>query len=363
MRLSQLLKEAIQKQASDIHLKVGSPPVVRIGKELVNLEYPPLKDSDIENFISEILPPDKRAYLNEHKEIDFSYVLPDIGRLRVDIFYQRGLPGIVIRRVKTEFSAFSDLGLPEVLKKICSLNQGIVLICGPARSGKSTTIAAMLNYINNTRRLHIITIEDPIEFMHEDKMSIIDQREVGVDTESYSSALKYVMREDPDMVFIGELRDKESFTAALNAAETGHLIFSTLHAGNAGNAVERILNYFPQDIRDQVRMQLASGIAAIVSQQLLKKKDGQGLIPAVEVMLGTGIIQKFVRDNKLNKLQAAIEIGTGDGMQTFNQSLLKLVQSDLASQEDALSKSPNPEVLKLNLQGIFLDDAKRILED
>lgn len=363
MHLSQLLKEAMQKQASDLHLKVDSPPVVRIGKELVNLEYPPLKDSDIENFISEILPPAKRAYLNEHKEIDFSHVLPDIGRLRVDIFYQKGLPGIVIRRVKTEFSAFSELGLPEVLKKICNLNQGIVLICGPARSGKSTTIAAMLNYINNTRRLHIITIEDPIEFMHEDKMSIIDQREVGVDTESYSSALKYVMREDPDLVFIGELRDRESFTAALNAAETGHLIFSTLHAGNASNAVERILNYFPQDIRDQVRMQLASGIVAIVSQQLLKKKDGQGLIPAVEVMLGTGIVQKFIRDNKLNKLQAAIEIGTGDGMQTFNQSLLKLVQSDLVSEEDALAKSPNPEVLKLNLRGIFLDDAKKILED
>lgn len=362
MHLSKLLKEAAERQASDLHLKAGSPPVIRIGKELINLGYPSLAVSDIEGFISEILPPEKRDYFNEHKEIDFAYTLPDGGRFRVDIFYQRGLPGMVIRRVKSEFSDFPGLGLPDVLKKICNLNQGIVLVCGPAGSGKSTTIAAMLNYINNTRRLHIITIEDPIEYMHEDKMSIIDQREVGIDTESYNTALKYVMREDPDLVFMGELRDRETFGAALNAAETGHLIFTTLHAGTAGQAIERMLNYFPPEQREQVRIQLANNLAAVVTQQLLPKKDGPGLVPAVEVMLGAGIAQKLIRDNKLNKIQAAIELGAGEGMQTFNQSLLKLVQSGRVREEDALAKSPSPETLKLNLQGIFMDDAKRVLE-
>lgn len=362
MHLSQLLKEVVDKQASDLHLKVGLPPVVRIAKELVNLEYPPLSGSDIEKFIIELLPPSKQGYLKDHREIDFAYTLPDIGRFRVDIFHQRGLPGIVIRRVKTEFSDFSSLGLPPVLEKICGFTQGIVLVCGPARSGKSTTIATMINYINNSRRLHIITIEDPIEFLFEDKLSIINQREIGIDTDSYTNALKYVIREDPDLVFIGELRDKESFSAALSVAETGHLIFSTLHAGSANHAIERILNYFPPDARDQIRVQIADNIAAIISQQLLQKKDGSGVVPIVEVMIGTGMVQKLIRDNKLNKLQAAIELGNSEGMQTFNQSLLKLVKTGQISEEDALARSPTPEVLKLNLQGIFLDDAKRILE-
>lgn len=363
MNLSQLLKEVADKQASDIYLKVGSPPILRIGKELVNLKYPSLSNPDIENFIKELLPPVKQEYLKEHKEIDFAYTVTDIGRFRVDIFYQKGLPGIVMRRVKAEFSDFEGLGLPSVLEKICKFNQGIVIVCGPARSGKSTTIATMLNHINDTRRLHIVTIEDPIEFLHEDKMSVIDQREVGIDTESYITALKYVMREDPDLVFIGELRDRDSFQTTLNAAETGHLIFTTLHGGNAVNAVERILNYFSIEQRDQIRIQLANNLSAVISQQLLPRKDGPGgLVPAVEVLIATGMVQKLIRDNKLNKLSAAIELGTNEGMQTFNQSLFRLVKSNQVSLEDALAKSPNPETLKLNLQGIYLDDAKKILE-
>lgn len=362
MKLSQLLKEVVDKQASDIYLKVGSPPVFRIGKELVNSEYPSLSNPDVENFIKELLPPVKQEYLKEHKEIDFAYTLPDTGRFRVDIFYQKGVPNIIMRRVKAEFSDFISLGLPGVLEKICMFNQGIVLICGPARSGKSTTIATMINYINNTRRMHIVTIEDPIEFLHEDKMSVIDQREVGIDTESYSAALKYVMREDPDLVFIGELRDKESFQTAMSAAETGHLIFTTLHAGSSSLAAERILNYYVLEQRDQIRIQLANNLSAVITQQLLPKIDGSGLVPAVEVLIATGMVQKLIRDNKLNKISAVIELGAGSGMQTFNQSLLKLVKSGQVSQENALAKSPNPEALKLNLQGIFMDDAKKILE-
>lgn len=361
-KLSQLLKDTVSKNASDIYLKVGSPPVLRIGKELSDLPYPALSVSEIEKFIAEILDEPKQKYLKEHKEMDIAYIMPDIGRFRVDIFYQRGLPGIIMRRVKMEFEDFSALGLPAVLKDICNTGEGIVLICGPARTGKSTTIAAMLNYINTTRRMHIITIEDPIEFLYEDKKSVIDQREIGIDTESFSTALKYIMREDPDLVFIGELRDKDSFQTALNVAETGHLVLSTLHANSGAQAIDRILDYFPLDTRDNVRAQLSNAIRAVISQQLLPKKDGTGLVPAVEVMLTNGTIKKLIHENKISKLPAAIELGANEGMQTFNQSLLKLIKDGTITEETAFAKSPNPDSLKLNLQGIYLD-TKKILED
>lgn len=362
MHLSQILKEAVQQKASDIHLKAKVPPMFRINKELVPSNLSVITVEDLERFISELVPQKKIELFKESKEIDLAYTLDEVGRFRINIFYQKGLPGIVIRRVKSEFSNFSELGLPDVLKKICEYKQGIIIVCGPARSGKSTTIASMLDYINSTKRLHIITVEDPIEFLHEDKMSTIDQREIGIDTESYTTALKYVMREDPDVVFIGELRDKETFNVALNVAETGHLIFTTLHASGAGYAVERIMDYAYQEQKSQARNQLANNLTAIISLQLVLKKDGSGLVPAVEVLIGNNVVQKLIRDNKLNKLNAAMELCAGEGMQTFNQSLLKLVQSGQITQEDALSRSANPEVLKLNLQGIFLDDAKKILE-
>jgi twitching motility protein PilT len=329
---------------------------------LVNIKTNPLNAADVEKFISEILPAEKNEIYHKTKEVDYAYTLDGVGRFRVNAFYQRGLPGMVIRRVKYDFSKFTEIGLPQVLEKICLSRQGIVIVCGPARTGKSTTIATMLNYINTSRRLHIITIEDPIEFVHEDKMSIINQRELSIDTDSYNLAIKAAMREDPDVIFLGELRDKDSFNAALNAAETGHLILTTLHATNTSHAIERILDYTPPEQRDQARKQLASNLCAIVAQQLIPKKGGQGLVPAVEILVGTGIVQKLIRDNKITKLLAAIEVGGGDGMQTFNQSLLQLVQSNKITQEEAFSRSAYPEVLKLNLQGIFLDDAKRILE-
>ena len=362
MNLSQLLKEVVQKKASDIYLKVGSPPILRIGKELVNLPYSSLTNSDIEKFATEILGESRQKYLKEHREIDIAYVVPDIGRFRVNIFYQRELPGIIMRRVRAEFEDFASLGLPSVIKDICNFNEGIVVVCGAARTGKSTTIATMINYINNTQRLHIITIEDPIEFLYEDKQSVIDQREIGIDTESFTTALKYIMREDPDLVFIGELRDKESFQAALNIAEAGHLIFTTLHANSTSQAINRIMDYFPPEQRDTIRMQLANNLKTVIVQQLLPKKDSSDLIPVVEVMISNGIIQKLIREKKFTKLTAAIELGVNEGMQTFNQALLKLIQSGTVSEKVAFAKSPNPEALKLNLQGIFLDDAKKILE-
>jgi len=362
MNLFQILKDAISLKASDIHFKAGSPPVVRINRDLVSLQYEPLTASIIESFSAEILNSAKQQYLKTHKEIDLAYIAPDIGRFRVDIFYQRGMPGIVMRVIKEEFTDFKHLGLPDIIKDICNSTEGIVAVCGPARSGKSTTIAHMINYINASRRLHIITIEDPIEFLYEDKKCLIDQREIGIDTETFSTALRYIMREDPDLVFVGELRDRESFEAAINIAETGHLVFTTMHANNTAQAVERIMDYFPYDQRDTVRTHIADNLKAVIVQQLLQKKDTKDLVPAIEIMISNATIQKLIYENRIAKIPAAIELESNSGMQTFNQSLLKLVQSSEISEQTAFAISPNPEALKLNLQGIFLEDAKKILE-
>ncbi len=362
MKLTQLLKEVVIRQASDLHLKVQTIPIVRVGSELVDLDYPPITPAQMDSFVKEILDPVRLERFQREREIDLAYVVPDIGRFRVDIFYQRGMPGMVMRRVKKEFSNFAVLGLPEVLAKICDINRGIVLICGPARSGKSTTIATMINYINNMRRLHIITVEDPIEFLFEDNQSIVNQREIGIDTQSFVTALRHIMREDPDLIFIGEMRDQDSFQAAINAAETGHLVFTTLHAHSATQAIDRSLEYFPAAEREQVRRQLANNLQAVVAQKLLPKKDGSGLVPVVEVLIANGTVRKLIRENKGNKISAAIELGKEQGMQNFNRSLLSLVQSGTIAEEEAMAVSPHPETLRLNLQGIFLDDAKKILE-
>lgn len=362
MNLAQLLKEVVIRQASDLHLKVQAAPMVRIGSELVELDYPPINPAQIDSFLKEILDPVRLARFQNEREIDLAYVAPDIGRFRVDIFYQRGLPGIVMRRVKTEFGDFAGLGLPEVLAKICNADRGIVIICGPARSGKSTTIATMINYINKNRRLHIITVEDPIEFLFEDNQSIINQREIGIDTQSFATALRHIMREDPDLIFVGEMRDQDSFQAAINVAETGHLVFTTLHAHSTTQAVDRALEYFPAALREQVRRQLANNLRAVIAQKLLPKKDGSGLVPVVEVLIANGTIRKLIRENRGDKIAAAIELGKEEGMQTFNRSLLGLVRSGAIAEEEAIAVSPHPETLRLNLQGIFLDDAKKILE-
>ena len=362
MHLNKLLKEIVDQQASDLHLKVDSPPIARIHRSLIKLKYPVLTVKDIEGFAKELLPPGKQDLFIQRKEIDFAYSVAGISRFRVNIFYQRGVPGIVIRRVKTEFSDFKSLGLPEILKTICEMKQGIVLVCGPASSGKSTTIATMIEYINTHRKLHIITIEDPIEFLFEDKECMINQREVSIDTESFPNALKYIMREDPDLIYIGELRDPESFQTALKAAETGHLVFSTMHAGNVRDTVDRVLDYFPQEQRGPILSQLANTLSAVISMKLIPRKDGKGMVPALEIMVSNGVTRKLIRDNTLSKLPAAIEMGKQEGMQTFNLSLMELVQSDKITQEEALARSFSPEVLKLNLQGIFLDDASKILE-
>ena len=267
-----------------------------------------------------------------------------------------------MRSVKTTILNFEQLNLPLVLKDISLVERGIIILAGATGSGKSTTLAAMIDYINKTERRHIVTIEDPIEFLHSDLKSIINQREVGIDTMTFQTALKHVLRQDPDVILIGEMRDQQSFSAALMASETGHVVLTTVHADSSVQCIERILDFFnTPEQREQARLQLATNIVAIICQRLIPTIDKQGLIPAVEILRGTPIVKKFIRENKFEKLNKAIETGKEDGMQTFNQSILALIQENKISEEDGLSKASNPEALKMNLKGIFLDDSKKIL--
>jgi pilus retraction protein PilT len=265
-----------------------------------------------------------------------------------------------MRYVKTNIPSFTDLHLPEQLAKISNAENGIILVTGATGCGKSSTMAAMLNHINQTEKSHVITLEDPIEFVFIDNKSVIEQREVGLDTLSFERALAHVMRQDPDVIMVGEMRDSQSFMAALAAADTGHLVLSTLHTTNAYSAIGRILDFFPAEERDQIRRQMALNMRAIVCQRLVPAIAG-AVVPAVEILINTPIVRKMIEENKIDKLPAAIETGTEDGMQTFNQSLFKLVKAKMITEENALAKATNPDALRMNLRGIFLDESRRIL--
>ncbi len=356
-----LLSDMVLRKASDLHLKVGTVPVFRIDSKLQPTDYDPLTPEDTEKIASEIMSAYHHERFQSHNEVDFAYEAEGLGRFRTNIFRQRGFIGIVMRMVKMDIPSFEELGLPAIMKKIALSERGIILATGTTSCGKSTTIAAMIDYINQNRRVHIISVEDPIEYLHRDKKSIINQREVGIDTESFHAALKRVMRQDPDIILIGEMRDSESFMAALSAADTGHVVFSTLHTTDSAQAVGRILEFFPLEERDQVRQQLSATLRAVVCQRLVPKAAGEGVLPAVEILTNNLTVKKLIYENKLLKLPAAVETGREDGMQTFNQSLLNHYNKKLITKEDALAYASNADALKMNMQGIFLDEAKRIL--
>ncbi len=358
--LHSLLKLAINMSASDIHVKPGHHATIRISGELFPVQVDPPTAEQVDEIVRLMLPKHLESRLDREKEADFSYIDPALGRFRVNVFYQRGLPAFVMRHVKTNVPSFKDLNLPEQLGKIAGSERGIILITGPTGSGKSSTLAAMVQHINETEKCHIITLEDPIEYMFEDKQSVIEQREVGLDTLSFERALVHVMRQDPDVIVIGEMRDSQSFMAALAAADTGHLVLATLHTTNAYSAVGRTLDFFPAHERDQIRRQMASTLRAVICQRLVPASSGS-VVPAVEIMLNTGTVRKFIEENRLDKLFAAIETATDEGMQTFNQALFKLVKAKMVSEEEALLKATNPEALKMNFRGIFLDESRRIL--
>ena len=356
----QILKTAIDGGASDIHVKIGTPVIFRISRQLVAVEAPIPTVEWMNNIVEQITPPHLKISLQEDREVDFSYFIPGLGRFRTNLFQQRGQWCLAMRYVKSSVPSFEELGLPEQLKTIAESPRGIILLAGSTGCGKSTTLAAMVEYINSTFRNHIITLEDPIEFVFEDNQSVIEQREVGLDTSSFHAALKHVLRQDPDIIMIGEMRDALSVTAAMSAADTGHLVLSTLHTTNAAQSVSRILDFFKADEREQIRRQLVGTLQAVVCQRMVGTVSG-GVTPAVEILINTGTVKKLIEENRLDKLGAAIETGTEDGMLNFNQALLQLVKAGKVTKAEALQKATNAQALEMNFKGIFLDEGRRIL--
>ena len=354
MEFHEMLRKMVIEKASDLFLKVGSPPALRIDGSINFLDTDELTTQDAQEIFEIIEDSKKDGFHGEQNEIDVAYELPGIGRFRVNIFRQKGYLGFVLRHIESSVPSFEDLNLPsKTLSKIAEANRGLVLVTGNAGSGKSTTLAAMIQHINEHQNKHIITIEDPIEFIFKDQKSVIDQREVGLDTPSFHSALRHAVRESPDVILIGEMRDKETMEAALSAAETGHFVLATLHTVNAVQTVERIINYFPPHQHNLIRLQLSLILKGVISQRLIPKKNESGRVPAVELMIESPTVKELLATGKTVELYTALKEGDYYGCQTFNQSLKKHYQSDLISLENAMAASDYPEELKLDLKGIF----------
>ena len=367
MNLNDLLKIAVERKASDLHLKVASYPVVRVDGILNPLDQTQrLMQEDTIAMAFSIMNARQKQQFKEEFEIDIAYSVPGLGRFRCNIFQQRGTVGMVLRVIPARILSIRELSLPSVLERICSEARGLVLCTGTTGSGKSTTLAAMIDYINAQRNEHIMTIEDPIEFLHRDKKSIINQREVTVDTPGFSTALRSALRQDPDVILVGEMRDHETIETALLAAETGHLVLSTLHTLDATETIHRIISIFPPHHQKQVRIQLASVLRAVISMRLLSRADGAGRVPAVEVLRSTPYIRDCVENKEKTKfIREQIALGTSQyGMQTFDQSLYKLHKSGLITLEEAIRRSSNPDEFKLKLQGVQFtaDEAREQME-
>ncbi len=355
MHINDLLKVAVSSGASDLHLKVGSYPMMRVNGSLVVVtEEKRLDRQDTEEMANAVFTPDNLDKFRRSQEVDLAYSVPGLGRFRVNVFQQRGTVGMVLRVIPTRIKTIDELGLPPVLKRIASEERGLVLVTGTTGSGKSTTLAAMIDYINTTRSAHIMTVEDPIEYLHRDHHSIVNQREVAVDTKSFSHALRSALRQDPDVILVGEMRDFETVETALLAAETGHLVFSTLHTLDATETINRIITVFPPHQQRQVRIQLASVLKAAISQRLLPRADGGGRAAAVEVMVSTAFIRDAIVDkDKTSTIHGAIAAGTSQyGMQTFDQSIFSLYQHGFVTLDEALRWASNVDEFKLRVQGI-----------
>ncbi len=355
MDLNEVLKLGLRARASDIHIKAGLPPVYRIDGALKPLPNAPRMISEqIAKMADGVMNALQKARFEEVHEVDLAYGVPGLGRFRVNIFRQRGSVSMVFRVIPFKVQNLDELQLPGVLKKIGEEQRGLVLVTGATGSGKSTTLAAMIDYINSTRTSHIVTIEDPIEYLHRDKRSIVNQREVGFDTEGFDVALKSALRQDPDVILVGEMRDYETIETALTAAETGHLVLSTLHTIDAPETINRIVSVFPPYQQRQIRIQLASVLKGVVSQRLVPRADGKGRVPAVEVLVSTARTRELMEDkDKTRLLRDAIQQGfVSYGMQTFDQSLMALLKKKLITFDEALRQSSNPDDFKLKMSGI-----------
>jgi twitching motility protein PilT len=355
MHVNDLLKIAVEHGASDLHLKVGCQPIMRVrGALIAASDMPRLTHEDVVEMSAAVMSSSQRQRFKDAQEVDLAYSVPGLGRFRCNVFQQRGTIGLVLRIIPVQIRTIEELRLPAVLRQIAGEERGLVLVTGTTGSGKSTTLAAMVDHINRTRSAHVMTVEDPIEFLHRDQMSIINQREVAVDTRSFAQALRSALRQDPDVILVGEMRDFETIETGLLAAETGHLVFSTLHTLDATETINRIIAVFPPHQQKQIRLQLASVLRAVISMRLLPRADGEGRVPAVEVMLSTAFIRDAIVDKeKTHMIPTAIASGTSQyGMQTFDQSIFSLFEQRLVSYDEALRWASNVDEFKLKVQGI-----------
>ena len=355
MELNEILTIAVKARGSDIHIKTGLPPIVRIDGKLHPIPNAQRMGPDLVSSIANLMMNDRqRRIFEENSEVDMAYAVPGLGRFRVACYRQRGTLALVFRAISMKIPTMEELNLPPVLQKLCLEERGLILVTGTTGSGKSSTLAAMVDHINNHRTCNIITIEDPVEFLHRDNKCIISQREVGTDTPTFSSALKGALRQDPDVILVGEMRDYETIETAMTAAETGHLVMSTLHTMDAPETINRIISVFPPYHQRQVRIQMSSIIKGIISQRLVPRADGKGRVPAVEVLLGTSRVKECIDDkDKTKQIKDAIAQGfVSYGMQTFDQSLMKLFSSKLISYEEAMRQSSNPDDFALKVSGI-----------
>lgn len=353
MIIEEILELAVTKKASDIHISAGLPPVIRIDGNLFRTNLPVLSSDDVETIIFPILSNEQRRELEQNWELDFGYGLHGLGRFRVNVYRDKGSYAAAFRTINSTPPNFDDLGLPDVIKKIAQRPRGLILVTGPTGSGKSTTLAAMIDYINSTRVEHILTIEDPIEYIHQSKKCVIHQRELGQDTKSVSNALKSALREDPDVILVGEMRDLETMRLALTAAETGHLVLGTLHTSSASQTIDRIVDIFPEVQQQQIRLQLSISLVAVFSQCLLPRlqTDGtkKGRVMAQEIMVVNSAIANLIREQKTAQIYSAIQTGTGAGMQTLDMCLKDLVRQKLVDPEDAIVKSQRPDDFRRSL--------------
>ncbi len=343
MDITQLLAFAVEQGASDCHLSSGEPPLVRINGDLKKLDHPVLTKEEVHSMVYDIMSDGHRKAFEETHDVDFSFEMGDIARFRVNVFMQRKGEGAVFRTIPTKILTLEQLAMPPIMKELCQREKGLVLVTGPTGSGKSTTLAGMVDLINDSFEGHILTIEDPIEFVHISKKCLINQRELGAHTYSFANALRAALREDPDVILVGEMRDLETIQLALTAAETGHLVFSTIHTSSAPDTVNRIIDVFPPSQQAQIRTQFAESIEAVVTQTLLKRKAG-GRVAAVEVMTGSTAVRNLIREGKIHQLPGTMQVSQKDGMQTMDMALADLVNRGIVTREEAQSKSMNPNL-------------------
>ena len=342
MHIDDLLRMVVQRDASDLHLRAGEPPILRIHGDLKRTDLPRLTAEDVKNLLYAILNKERRQRFERDKELDLSYEVPGLARFRVNMFWQQRCVGAALRLIPFRIRTIDELLMPPAVKDLCMRPRGLLLVTGPTGSGKSTSLAAMIDHINTHKRCHIMTIEDPIEYMHHDKLSIINQRELGVDTHSFADALRHVMRQNPDVILVGEMRDLETIHLAITAAETGHLVMSTVHTQDAPQTIDRIVDVFPPEQQQQMRTQLSVVLVGVLSQTLLPNAQGTGRVAAFELMVATPSVRNLIREGKTHQLYMDIQTGAEYGMQTLDSCLLNLVRKGLVDFEDAIAKSSNP---------------------